>query len=107
MQYDFKPKLNSLKVWGMEHRKPLIIILGLAAIGVIILLAFQHLPTWKVWLAIWSTSVITPIVLGMLGRKIEFRWVVLWECVMFLPVVLILIFFVQDIRGFVAKSVVK
>ena len=102
----FKVYLNSLKAWGWAHRKTLLITLGLVALGAVVIYAFHVLPPWKVWLAIWATSVIAPLVLGMLG-KVGFRWAVLWECVMFFPIVLILALFVQDIRGYIAKGIAK
>lgn len=106
MKQYIKKHLHSLKTWSSAHRKTLALILGFILIGGAIIYGFHVLPAWKMWLAIWIASVITPVILGMLG-KVGFKWAVLWECVMFFPVVLILCLFVQDIRSYVLRGVAK
>jgi len=43
------------------------------------------MPHFGFWSVIYIAAIILPLILGMAG-KIGFRWVILWESIMFLPV---------------------
>lgn len=103
MQIHFKNYTRSFIHWCSAHHQKLAIVLGLLAIGIAVTYAFRLFPIWQVWLAIWIIAVLTPLILGMLG-KVQFKWAILWECVMFFPIVLILALFIQDIRNYLIKN---
>ena len=47
---------------------------------------------WLVWflLGLWIAAIVIPPIVGMTG-KVSFKWVVLWEAIMFSPIVLIFV----------------
>lgn len=73
-----------MKDFWRQHRKhliPLPIVLGL---GLGSYTAF----TFNGWLVLYIAAIFIPLVLGMM-EKVRFRWVLLWEMVVLLPVGLI------------------
>ena len=60
---------------------------------------------WQVIFIGWLIFVIVPLILG-LARMVELKWVLLWEAVMFSPVLLIMaLFFVPRLKGIDTKKV--
>lgn len=54
---------------------------------------FSYL-NYGAWTVLYIAAIVIPLILGMAG-KVEFKWVILWEIVMFAPVgfVVIILFF--------------
>lgn len=48
--------------------------------------------TGQIWIVIYIAAILIPIILGMMD-KVKFKWVLLWEGVLFLPLTLVAMLF--------------
>ncbi len=75
--------------WCQTHSRISPSFLALAGFGG----SFFAFNQWGLIPAVYILMVLIPLILGMAG-KIEFKWVILWLCVMLLPIgIFILLFF--------------
>jgi hypothetical protein len=84
----FKEKINSVCLSCDDHKNVVsgsILVLGVTATGLIGL----NIPT-GLWIfpVLYGLAIIFPIILGM-ADKLEFKWVLLWEAVLLLPVAIV------------------
>ncbi len=75
--------------WCNSHNIAVSSLLAIGGLGGLVF-AFNN---WGILAALYIALIIIPLLLGMAGQ-IGFKWVILWEIIMLLPIgIIILIFF--------------
>lgn len=93
--------IHKCSKWCLIHKR--VSVSSLLAVGVGGSL-FSLLGLGTGWFALWVFAIIVPVILGMMDY-IDFKWVILWECIMFLPIgVIIFLIFGGTIISLLRKS---
>lgn len=93
--------INTCKSFGtLCQRHRYITSFTLIGVGAVFAPYVAHI---HVMLAVYIIAIILPLVLGMMG-KIGFKWVILWELIMFLPIgIILMVFFGGAIIGLLKR----